>query len=172
MIKKRLIGYGLALVMFASGLALATDDNLTQDEQAGIEAYNQGDLVSAMTFFERAAEAGSALAQTRLAWILDSANDDVRAVELYRAAATQNYAPGMHGLGEMYSKGEGVEKSLEKAVAWFEKAAEAGHEKSLRLLNRAYEEGGLGLEPDPAKAEVYRKQLESMADASAMGERP
>lgn len=142
----------------------ARGDELNVDEQAGIDAFNQGDLINAMAYFERAADGGSALAQTRLAWILDGANDDERAVEMYRAAAEQGYAPGMHGLGEMYAKGEGVDKDFEQAVAWFTKAAEAGHAKALRLLIGAYESGELGLAPNPEKARHYRDKLAQTGD--------
>lgn len=152
---------GLLLALLSS--PVVADPALSPDEQAGIDAFNRGDLVGAMTFFERAADGGSALAQTRLAWILDGANDDERAVDLYRAAAEQGYTPGMHGLGEMYAKGEGVEKDVELAVAWFTKAAEGGYDKALRLLIAAYENGELGLTPDPEKAQAYRDRLASAA---------
>lgn len=148
----------------------AHGDELSVDEQAGIDAFNQGDLINAMAYFERAADGGSALAQTRLAWILDGANDDARAVEMYRAAAEQGYAPGMHGLGEMYAKGEGVDKDFEQAVAWFSRAAAAGHAKALRLLIGAYESGELGLAPDPEKARQYRDKLATVGDDADDGD--
>lgn len=40
-------------------------------------------------------------------------------------------------LGEMYYKGEGVPKALDKVLEWFRKAAEQGHvdaQAMLRLL--------------------------------------
>ena len=169
MMKTSFVSAGAAYLLVAVGSAFAADDRLAQDEQAGIDAFDRGDLVSAMTIFERAAEAGSALSQTRLAWILDGANEDARAVAMYRAAAEQGYAPGMHGLGEMYAKGEGVDKDLTQAVAWFTKAADAGHDKSLRLLIGAYESGGLGLPANPDKARAYRERLESLSDESDPG---
>lgn len=164
MMKTIFLSAGAAFLLMAVGSAIAADEPLSQDEQAGIDAFDRGDLVSAMTIFERAAEAGSALSQTRLAWILDGANEDARAVAMYRAAAEQGYAPGMHGLGEMYAKGEGVDKDLEQAVVWFTKAADAGHDKSLRLLIGAYENGGLGLPADPKKARAYQERLAGLAD--------
>lgn len=167
--KIRFFSVVAAFLLMAIGSAIAAEDQLAQDEQAGIEAFDRGDLVSAMTIFERAAAAGSALSQTRLAWILDGANEDERAVAMYRAAAEQEYAPGMHGLGEMYAKGEGVDKDLTQAVAWFTKAANAGHDKSLRLLIRAYEDGGLGQSADPDKARAYREKLAGLSDEADAG---
>ena len=160
---KHLLRALVMVLIVGAGVASATDDELSADERAGIDAYNQGDLVGAMVIFERAAAAGSALAQTRLGWILDGANDDERAVEMYRAAAEQGFAPGMHGLGEMYAKGEGVERDLAAAVVWFARAADAGHDKSLRLLIGAYENGELGLDVDPAKVAAYRDKLERIS---------
>lgn len=163
----RVVLAGVAVLLLSAISAPAHGDGLSADERAGIEAFNQGDIVGAMNHFERAADAGSPLAQSKLAWILDGANDDERAVELYRAAAEQGYAPGMHGLGEMYAKGEGVAKDYAQAVTWFTKAAQAGHEKSLRLLIDAHASGELGLAPDSDKASDLRQQLESLSDGQA-----
>ena len=170
MTKIKFVSTSAAVMLITCASFVSANDSSAQDEQAGIEAFDRGDLVGAMTFFERAAEAGSALAQTRLAWILDGANEDPRAVAMYRAAAEQGYAPGMHGLGEMYAKGEGVDKDVAQAVAWFTKAADAGHEKSLRLLIRAYEDGGLGLAANQDKAKVYRDRLANVADEADTGD--
>lgn len=163
----RVVLAGIAVLILSVNSAPAHGDELSADERAGIDAFNQGDIVGAMNHFERAADAGSPLAQTKLAWILDGANDDRRAVELYRAAAEQGYPSGMHGLGEMYAKGEGVAKDYAQAVAWFTKAAQAGHAKSLRLLIDAHESGDLGLTPDSDKARDLRQQLESLSDGPA-----
>jgi len=169
MMKTKKFVTSVVLLWIALGSPLMADDKLTQDEQAGIDAFESGDLVGAMMSFERAAEAGSALGQTRLAWILDGANDDERAVAMYRAAAEQGYAPGMHGLGEMYAKGEGVDKDVEQAVAWFTRAADAGHDKSLRLLIGAYKDGDLGLSADPDKVLVYQERLASLSAEADTG---
>lgn len=169
MMKTKFVSASMVLLLMAYGSAVLAEDRLAPDEQAGIDAFDRGDLVGAITFFERAADAGSALAQTRLAWILDGANDDVRAVAMYRAAAEQGYAPGMHGLGEMYAKGEGVEKNLSEAVGWFTKAADAGHDKSLRILIGAYKNGGLGLAADADKAQLYEEMLAGLAGEADTG---
>ena len=169
MAKTNFIRISVVFLTIVFSVAAGAQDDVSHDEQAGIDAFNSGDLVGAMTYFDRAANAGSALAQTRLAWILDGANDDSRAVEMYRAAAEQGYAPGMHGLGEMYAKGEGVDKDVAQAVTWFTKAADAGYEKSLRLLIGAYENGELGLTPDPEKARAYSETLAGLADDPVSG---
>jgi len=158
------------MAMFLSATpATGLGDELSADEKAGIDAAERGDLIAAIEYFEQAANDGSALAQTRLAWIMDGANLDERAVELYRAAAEQDYAPGMHGLAEMYAKGEGVEQSFEQALAWYERAAEQGFDRSIMFLANAYDTGDLGLTPDPKAAAYYRVRLEEVR-ASAKAE--
>ena len=85
----------------------------------GIEAFNRGDLIGAMSAFEEAAEAGSAEAQVRLGYILDQAEENEAAVRWYRAAADQGNRDGLAGLAEMYSKGEGVELDEARALSLF-----------------------------------------------------
>jgi len=146
---------------------LADDANIEADVQAGIDAYDRGDLMAAMTHYGKAAEAGSALAQARLAWIHDLSEDNAAAVEWYRASADQGHPDGQYGLGEMYAKGEGVEKNPDEAVLWFTRAAENGHSQAQRALISAYKNGLLGLDTDLAKATMLQSKLDeqlAMAD--------
>ena len=129
------------------------------DVQAGLDAYNAGDLPGAMVFFRRAADAGSAEAQAWLGYILDQAEDNDAAVAYYRASAEQGNVEGIAGLAEMYAKGEGVEKDFSEALRYFTKASELGHDRSMRVLIKAYETGGLGVGPDPAQAAYWKTRL-------------
>ena len=81
-----------------------------RDLRDGAAAFERGDLLSAMTLYRRAAEAGSAPAQSRLAYLLDYSEDNEGAFRWYRQAAEQGHAQGQHGLAQMYAKGEGTEK--------------------------------------------------------------
>jgi TPR repeat protein len=57
----------------------------------------------------------------------------------------------------MYLEGECAENNPEKAVHWFEKAAEQGLQGSMTTLAMMYREGN-GVEADEAKAkEWFRK---------------
>lgn len=133
-------------------------DEASADLQAGIDAFNRGDLPGAMALYEAAAEAGSPEAQVRLAYLLDYAEDNERAVHWYRAAADQGYTDGIAGLASMYAKGEGVEQDLQRARELFEQAGEAGHAGSIRVLVSAYEKGELGVEADSAQAAYWRSK--------------
>ena len=43
-------------------------------------------------------------------------------------------ADAQHHLGEMYGKGEGVEKNLSSALEWYRRAAELGHIRAQHAL--------------------------------------
>ena len=132
--------------------------------EAGFKAFNRGDVVAAMMHYENAANAGSADAQARLAWILDQSEQNEEAVRWYRTSAEQGHAAGYFGLGEMYAKGEGVEQDEAKAVENFTRAAENGHAQAMSVLISAYEQGGLGLETDPTKAAHWHNALQNLSD--------
>ena len=69
--------------------------------------------------------------------------DYVKAAELYRKAAEDNFGWAMRNLGECYEEGKGVEKNLDEAKRWYRKAtlsddeeAIEAAEKDLARLNR------------------------------------
>jgi TPR repeat protein len=134
---------------------------------AGNEAFERGDVVNAMASYEVAAEAGSAEAQSKLAWILDGSEHNESAVRYYRAAAEQGYADGEFGLASMYAKGEGIEKDYDAAVSLFERAAAQGHYRAIGILRRAYENGELGLAVDAEKAAYWRDRQDQLVESEA-----
>jgi len=149
---------------------MADDASIEADVQAGIDAYDRGDLMAALSHYGKAAEAGSALAQARLGWIHDLSEDNAAAVKWYRASADQGHRDGQYGLGEMYAKGEGVEENPDEAVLWFTRAAENGHAQAQRVLISAYKNGLLGLDTDLAKATMLQGKLdEQLATADGGG---
>ena len=59
------------------------------------------------------------------------------AVKWFRKAADLGGdAEAMWYLGQCYEKGEGVEKSIEKAVSWYKKGAGNGNAKCKQALKR------------------------------------
>lgn len=145
----------LAVVVLGAPPSLRADD-AADNLQAGIDAFNRGDLPGAMTLYQKAAEAGLPEAQVRLAYLLDYAEENEKAVHWYRAAAEQNYPDGIAGLAGMYARGEGVEPDLKKARELFETAGEAGHAGSIRVLISAYEKGELDVDKDASRAAYWR----------------
>lgn len=155
----------LAVSMLGASLSTQADE-AADDLQAGIDAFNRGDLPGAMSLYEKAAEAGSADAQVRLAYLLDYAQDNEKAVHWYRAAADQGSPDGIAGLAAMYVKGEGVVEDLTRARELYEQAGEAGHAGSIRVLISAYENGELDVEKDATQAAYWRDKKAALNDSS------
>lgn len=150
------------LALFAAQL-YAEDVDVESEIEAGRVAFNRGDVVAAMMHYETAANAGSADAMARLAWILDQSEQNEDAVKWYRASAEQGHAGGYFGLGEMYAKGEGVTEDDAQALEYFMRAAENGHAQAMAVLASAYEKGELGVEADAAKAAQWRDALQQQS---------
>ena len=151
---------------------MADDIGIDAEVQAGIDAYDRGDLMAAMGHYGKAAEAGSALAQARLAWIHDLSEDNVAAVKWYRASADQGHPDGQYGLGEMYAKGEGVEMDLDEAVLWFTRAAENGNLRAQKVLIVAYKNGSMGRTADLVKAATLQSELDQQLAVAAKEKEP
>lgn len=150
-----------AVLALAVAQVSAEDVDVDSEIEAGFVAYNRGDVVAAMTHYETAANAGSADAMARLGWVLDQSELNEDAVKWYRASAEQGHGAGYFGLGEMYAKGEGVDKDEAVAVENFTLAAEKGHAQATRVLINAYENGLFGLAADAEKVAYWQRQLEA-----------
>lgn len=99
---------------------------------------NEGrfDPEQAVSFLERASEAGSAEAQFELAKLYERGTgvpvDEKRALELYQASADQDYADAINDLGFMhYQGGLGLPANPQKALEYFERAADLRHPQAL-----------------------------------------
>lgn len=141
---KRSVSAGL-LALALSSAALASPQ---EDYEKGLTAYRTDDLITAMQLLERSANAGYPPAQALLAYILDKAEQDAQAFELYRKAAEAGDPVGQYGLGTMYASGEGVSRDTEQAVHWFRRSAEQGYGQAMVVLGDAYLAGDLGLPQD------------------------
>ena len=56
-----------------------------------------------------------------------------KGAEWLTKAALQGNAPAQYNLGRMYQWGKGVEKDLQQARFWFQKAIDNGHEKAKEI---------------------------------------
>lgn len=95
---------------------------------------NEGrfDPVAAVSFLQRASDAGSPEAQFELAKLYERGTgvpvDEAKALELYRAAADQNFADAINDLGFLYYQGGlGLPSDPQKALIFFERAADLRH---------------------------------------------
>ncbi len=90
------------------------------------------DPAQAVSFLERAVERGSPEAQMELAKLYEQGIgvdvNEVRALELYQAAADQGFADAINDLGFLhYQGGLGLRPNPEKALELFEQAADLRH---------------------------------------------
>jgi TPR repeat protein len=161
----------LVCVVAASGWMLAAsaaDPDAEAAMQAGLDAWQAGDMIGALQHYHVAADAGIALAQAKLGYIYDQSNDDEKAVHWYREAAAQQHPDGEFGLGEMYAKGEGVDQDFEIATEMYMRAAVGGHAQAQRVLANAYEHGALGREVSRAEALRWLTLAADSGDINAM----
>jgi TPR repeat protein len=148
--------------------ASAADPDAEAELQAGLDAWQAGDMIGALQHYHAAAEAGVALAQAKLGYIYDQSNNDEQAVHWYREASSQYHPDGEFGLGEMYAKGEGVEQDLDVAVEMYMRAAVGGHAQARRVLANAYEHGALDREVSAAEALRWLTLAANSGDLNAM----
>lgn len=142
-------------VVIASGAAAGPE----QDSELAEKEFARGDLMVSMDLWRKAALAGYAPAQARLGDILDKSEEDKEAVDWYRKSAAQGNAAGEFGLGQMYLKGEGVEKDLEKARTYILLAAEKNELLAVVMMMTAYRTGSLGLPLDSNKADEWEAKV-------------
>ncbi|MDH2998852.1 hypothetical protein A1D22_03145 [Pasteurellaceae bacterium LFhippo2] len=112
----------------------------------GIELDEKGHFYAAFDWFKRAAEKGSANAQTNLAIYyfhgLLGRNDYVKAREWFEKAALQNDVQAQQNLGILYRYGLGGEENWIQAEKWLKLAAEQGNAPAQRKLAELYTEKG------------------------------
>lgn len=113
-------------------------------DQAG-RRYQSGDHAGAANIVTRAAEAGNALAQLRLALLYDQGDGVPRsartAFEWYSRAAAQGDPESQNQVGLFYELGEGVPENWDLAVRLFQASAQQGWMKGQFSLGRAYQFG-------------------------------
>jgi len=143
----------------------AVDLEYIEDGKKGIEAFRQGDLITAMGLLERSAAGGYAPAQTTLGFILDGAEENSRAFELFQAAANSGYPEAMFRLGKMYAKGEGVDINQALAGDWIKKAASLQHVPAMRALAIALEHGTLGFVKNEIKSYHWYLKCDENGDS-------
>jgi TPR repeat protein len=100
------------------------------DFQAGVEAYDGGDIPAALAEWRMAARAGDLDAQVALANLyaqgIGLPKDLSAAAYWYRRAALQGHPVAQLNLGELYRRGEGLPQRPVQAYLWFTLAVEGG----------------------------------------------
>jgi TPR repeat protein len=158
---RRTLGIALLACAVAAPVRAAAED----DHRRALEAYQRGDVASAMLLLRAPARAGHAPSQSLLAFLLDRGDFVEESAALYAQAAAQDDPEALYALGNFHLTGRGVAKDEKRAAALFSKAAELGHEASIRLIADAYAQGRMGLAADAAQAERWRARLPRAAGA-------
>ena len=134
----------LALLAAMAAFAETPQEYVAKAEKA----FDESDIVSAMSYYRKAAEAGYAPAQTRLAYLLDKSEENEEAVIWYQKAVAQGDAEAEHGLAGMYVSADGIAKDSAEALRLFRSSASKGYPPAIHVMATAYEKGELGLRID------------------------
>ncbi len=122
--------FPIALVLSIVCLAMPT----WADFQAGLEAYNRGDYMTALREFRPLADQGGASAQNNLGVLYGKGQgvpqDYAQARHWWEKAAAQGDAKAQYNLGVMYFNGYAVPQDYVQARQWYEKAAAQGNGRS------------------------------------------
>lgn len=106
---------------------------------------------SAVTYLERAAQAGSMENMKRLALNHYNRRNYTEAYRWFSSAADADSVNSMFYVGQMLLQGKGVEKNESLGFEKVNIAAQAGNRNALYLLGQCYN-SGTGVEADPALA--------------------
>lgn len=132
----------------------------------GAVLLERGSKAEGLRLIQRAADAGSAEGQHRLALVFVTgdagvARNPARAVELFEKAAAQGHRRAQLNIGTLYFRGQGVQRDLIQARAWLEQAATDGDVYATYALGRALSESAPPASADPTRAaDLFRRAAE------------
>lgn len=134
--------------------------------QAG-QAIDNGELDVAVKLYAQAAEQNYTPAQVAIGELNDSAQYYEEAVGWFLMAATQGDEAGQYDLGQMYLRGNGIEKNETKALYWIKRSASKNYLPAVHLMAGAYRSGGFSglikIDLDQAKSwDAKAERLEAI----------
>jgi TPR repeat protein len=145
----------IALLLFGSGIGIVSAGP-ADDYSEGMKSRQEGDFVTAVAAFRKAADAGHPEAQAILGSILDAAEQDEEAVAYYQMSAATGNLNGIVGLAGMLLTGDGVKKDFQQARKLFTRAAEAGHKVAILAV------AGMFIDPSSDIPDSERKGPEAL----------
>lgn len=123
--------------------------------EQGRQAIGRGAYADALRLLGPPAKLGDPEAQNALGvlhkqgWGVEQ--DDLKALEWFRAAAEQGHAKAEYNLGLMFDEGRGVPRDYPQAVLWYRRSAQQGYPLGQSILGAMYATGN-GVEQDYAQA--------------------
>lgn len=172
-------GYPLAKGKGMDLMASAKEQLVKEAEKGDVEAMflayqvlaapfsDQPEKVLAGNYLQRASYLGYLPAQyeSGLRALADGSNDV--ALQLANQSFGQGFTKSALILGLMHREGKGVRKDINKALEWYQKAADAGDATGLAILAQLYADGK-ELPPNPAKAIALAKTAAEKGNTGAM----
>lgn len=151
------------------------------DVANGVAAYQRGDFATAFQEFIGLAEQDDIYAQNVIGIMYAEGqgvqrNDRMAANWFFKAQVLGSLEASAN-LGRMYSEGRGVPQDNRAALRNYRDAALGGYQPAMQRLIEIYENGELGVKPDPAQAIEWRTRLsgssgERVASARASEQSP
>ena len=115
------------------------------DFETGMDAYQRGNYVTALSEWRPLAEQGDPSAQFYLGMLYEKGagvpQDYITARKWYEKAADQGYLMAQYNLGVLYDKGDSLPQDYTKARQWYEKAAAQGYAMAQTNLGMLYANG-------------------------------
>ena len=136
------------------------------DAWLGAVLLDRGNKAEGLRLIQRAADAGSAEGQHRLALVFINgdagvARNPAQAIQLFEKAAAQGHRRAQLNLGTLYFRGQGVPRDLIQARAWLEQAALDGDVYATYALGRAMSESAGPAAADSTRAaDLFRRAAE------------
>ena len=132
-----------------------------QEVRLGLEeGWAEDGLKKAHDWYRKAADAGSPLGMSKLAWLYDEGHhveaDKAEAMGWYMKAAEAGEPTAMHRVGDGFRDGEGVAADIVIAIRWYVWAGEAGAEGAYYSLAVIYDDGVLVPEDDTKAVYYFR----------------
>ncbi|KAF9939361.1 hypothetical protein BGZ67_009586 [Mortierella alpina] len=151
---------GSARAQYKLGLMYKDGEGVLRDPTMGAE------------WLQKAAIQGHPQSQTCLGIAYRDGDEGVkqdyaRALDLFRAAASQDDTSGYYNLGQMYMFGRGVVESPEEAVRWYRKAADQASAEAQTELGSLYLAGKV-MEQDYSRAVEYMSKAADQGYPDAM----
>ena len=146
----------VALCLMA--VAFATAPAFSADYDKGLDAYFDGNYVTAFSELQPFAEQGNVIAQFALGFMYDNGfgvpQDYKEAFKWYKLSAEQGDKIAQNNLGTLYDDGTGVPQDYKQAVEWYRLSAEQGYEKAQTNIGAKYYKGE-GVPQDYLRAHMW-----------------
>jgi hypothetical protein len=138
-------------------------------DQAG-QHFQAGDHAGAAEIVKKAADAGNAVAQLRLALMYDQGDGVPRSAKAafgwYELAAAQGEPESLNQVGLFYELGEGVDENWDFAAKLYQASATQGWVKGQFSYGRAYQ-FGIGVPQDRQQAIAWYQKAAAQGDPNA-----